>query len=375
MERFETWKRSFESGPKLEEKSHWEPEVPASSSLDSQVYLQEPKKKTLSQKILDHEGKVSIIVLNRNGAVHLRNLFASFLAHNTYRNIEFIVVDHASSDNSLAVLHEWQARLPIEIVSCKENYSFSYSNNEAAKKAGGQYVFFLNNDIIFDDDVLPLLLTQFHASEPEVGLVGVKLVYPPHHVTAPHQVQHIGIKFSEDIPHHFYRPYELGIKAQALLKSAVPEIVPAVTGAALLCRREEFLSIGGFCEEYYYGYEDVDLCLSYFAQRKKTSRCVTETRLIHDEGATRRLEGNEERSTRIRNNQKVLQKRYGYAIKKAVQVDMVQGTSFWTDAELVVAFAVTEAHEQAKAGDYFTACRISVCLCRSVRLAGQISRP
>jgi hypothetical protein len=45
MERFETWRRIFESRPKLEEKSHWEPEVPASSSLGSQVYLQEPKKK------------------------------------------------------------------------------------------------------------------------------------------------------------------------------------------------------------------------------------------------------------------------------------------------------------------------------------------
>lgn len=304
--------------------------------------------------------KISVIVLNRNGASHLRNLFTSFSAYNTYRNVEFLVVDHASSDQSLSVLRAWQPHLPLEIIAYDQNYSFSYSNNEAAKKASGQYLFFLNNDIIFDNDVLPLLLAKFHDSEPEVGVVGVKLVYPSHHETAPHQVQHGGVKFSQDIPHGFYRPYELGVKAHSFSGSARSELVPVVTGAALLCQRDEFLSVGGFCEEYFYGYEDVDLCLSYIAQRKKISRCITDTQLIHDEGATRRLEGREERSARIRGNQKVLQKRYGYAIKKAVQVDMVRGTSFWTDDELVVAFAVTEAHEQAKAGDYFTAAELAV---------------
>jgi spore maturation protein CgeB/GT2 family glycosyltransferase len=305
-------------------------------------------------------GKISVIILNRNGAVHLQNLFASVWALNTYRNVEFLVVDHASSDQSLGVLQAWQPHLPLAIIACDQNYSFSYSNNEAAKKASGQYLFFLNNDIIFDNDVLPLLLAKFHDSEPEVGVVGVRLVYPSHHETAPHQVQHGGVKFSQDIPHGFYRPYELGVKAHTFSGSAGSELVPVVTGAALLCQRDEFLSIGGFCEEYFYGYEDVDLCLSYVAQRHKVSRCVTDTQLIHDEGATRRLEGRQERSARIRSNQGILQKRYGYAIKKAVQIDMVQGTSFWTDDELVVAFAVTEAHEQAKAGDYFTAAELAV---------------
>lgn len=318
----------------------------------------------VTPSVLEPE-KISLIVLNRNGAVHLRNLLTSFVAHNTYRNVEWLVVDHASSDSSLSVLQAWQSRVSLDIIACETNYSFSYSNNQAAKKARGDYLLFLNNDIIFDDDVLPLLLTRLQANASQVGLVGIQLVYPAHHATSPQQIQHLGVKFSENIPHAFYRPYELGVKAQEHFPTTISESVPAITAAALLCRREEFLSIGGFCEDYVYGYEDVDLCLSYWARLKKGSRCVTDTWLIHDESATRRLDNSEERDARMRNNREILQKRYGYAIKKAVQLDMLRGTHFWTDAGAVVAFAVSETHEQIEIGDSRTALEFALaCVAR-----------
>ena len=34
-----------------------------------------------------------------------------------------------------------------------------------------------------------------------------------------------------------------------------------VTAVVCLCRRADYLAIGGFCEDYIYGYEGVDLCL------------------------------------------------------------------------------------------------------------------
>lgn len=299
-------------------------------------------------------GKISLIVLNRNGAAHLQNLFTSFVARNTYRNVEWLVVDHASSDESLNVLREWQSRLSLDIIACETNYSFAYSNNVAAKKASGDYLFFLNNDIIFDDDVLPLLVHQLQANVAEVGLVGIQLIYPASHAHLPGQIQHLGIRFFADMPFMFHRPYELGAKAPKHLWMTTSERVPAVTAAAVLCRREELLGIGGFCEDYVYGYEDVDLCLSYWSQLKKGSCCLTNTWLIHDESATRRLQDTEERDARMRHNREVLQKRYGYAIKKAVQLDGLRGTHFWTDAGFVVAFVVTAAHEPTESEDYFT---------------------
>jgi GT2 family glycosyltransferase len=325
--------------------------------------LREPRE-PLPPGVLEPE-KISLIVLNRNGAAHLQNLLTSFVAHNTYRNVEWLVVDHASSDQSLRVLREWQSRLPLEIIACTTNYSFSYSNNEAAKKARGHYLFFLNNDIIFDDDVLPLLLARHQADASEVGLVGIQLVYPAHHAISPQQIQHLGVKFAEDISDARYRPYELGVKAAMSLMTMTSERVPAVTAAAVLCLREEFLRVGGFCEDYVYGYEDIDLCLSYWTQLKKGSCCVTDTWLIHDESATRRRENPDGRDARMRRNREVLQKRYGYAIKKAVQLDVLHGTRFWTDAELVVAFAITKAHAPTEITDSFSVLEFaSACAAR-----------
>ncbi len=45
--------------------------------------------------------------------------------------------------------------------------------------------------------------------------------------------------------------------------SDTPLEAPVVTGAFMVCRRTEFIELGGFCESYFYGYEDVDLCLKY----------------------------------------------------------------------------------------------------------------
>ena len=44
-----------------------------------------------------------MLILNRNGAGLLERFFRSFQRHNSYANVEFIVVDHASEDDSARV--------------------------------------------------------------------------------------------------------------------------------------------------------------------------------------------------------------------------------------------------------------------------------
>ena len=189
-------------------------------------------------------------------------------------SVSFLIVDHASSDGSLAVVQSFQAELSINIISCGTNYSFSYANNRAAEQAAAPYLLFLNNDIIFPADVLPTLVG--HLRNSLVGLVGVKLLYPDSHPAFPGQPQHVGIRFAEEGERPEsgqHRPYELGAKSGLQCVPNHPEIYPAVTAAALVCRRDEFLSLGGFHEDYRYGYEDVDLGLSYLLQLAQLLVC------------------------------------------------------------------------------------------------------
>lgn len=303
---------------------------------------------------------ISIIVLNRDGAAFLRDLFESFLAHVRYQPVEFLIVDHASQDDSRALIASYQDRLPLQLFALEQNYSFAHSNNYAAKRARYDYLLFLNNDIIFTAE--PLLEPLSAALlDPQIGLAGATLYYPPDHAEQPGRVQHAGIQFRRDDQYHFFRPYNL---QQAWPKEAGQTLYfsPAVTAALVLCRKTEFLELGGFAEAYDYGYEDVDLCLSYRLQLGKHSALLSASTVQHNESASQKTERREALRERRLNNIAAFKQRYGYALKRAVREDQLSGRQFWSQEGLVVAFAVTEMNEKTGAGDYFTALELGAAL-------------
>jgi len=101
---------------------------------------------------------VSAVVLTRNGAALLDAFMQSWEAHQTSVPAEIIVVDHASTDNTLTLLRRWQERLPVTVIALDHNGSFSGSCNLGASRARGRYLLFVNNDIVWLQDVLPRLM-------------------------------------------------------------------------------------------------------------------------------------------------------------------------------------------------------------------------
>lgn len=314
---------------------------------------------TTQETVSQNNEGISIIILNRNGASLLTDLMKS-LQHVAYSPLEILVVDHASTDSSLAVLKSFEKNLPIRIFAFSENYSFSYSNNFAARQAHYGNLLLLNNDIIIQHpDTLQKLKIALY--DEKVGVVGIKLIYPDNHATHPGRIQHTGIKFFEDVSHEFFRPYNLN--EDAISNSPDGYLTrPAVTAAMMLCRRNEFINIGGFCEDYHYGYEDVDLCLTYLHQLNKRSVVITNTDVIHNESATQKKDNNNSVKERRIKNISVLKSRYGYALKRIVRQDIYNINRFWTEQSHVVGFAVTEAHAKTTAGDYFTAMELGEAL-------------
>lgn len=144
--------------------------------------------------------RIALIILNRNGAGLLQNLFLSLQAHNSYNNLELIVVDHGSSDDSLVLCYQWQDRLPITLIPRGQNYSFSASNNFAAKQTDADLVLFVNNDISFCQDILSPLAQMME--DDSLGVVGLKLLdLTDHSSSLPPPIQHLGVQFD------FYNPF------------------------------------------------------------------------------------------------------------------------------------------------------------------------
>ena len=291
-------------------------------------------------------GRIAALVLNRNGAAHLRRLFASVLEHSTYAGLEFVVIDHASTDDSRDVLASYQDRIPLQVVYERENHSFAYSTNRAAERTDAELLLLLNNDIVLESDVLGRMAA--YLEDPSVGIVGAQLVYPVRDPALPGRLQHGGIKLHLDPELQFYRPYNLSSMHGVAQSGSGPERVPAVTGAFALLRARDYRDLGGLSEEYVYGYEDVDLCLRMERDLGLHVLCAHDVVVAHDESATQRRDRTRAVTTRRRANRDRLDARFGWALRRAHMGDLLDAQTFWTDRPLVVALAVSDP--QAETG-------------------------
>lgn len=257
---------------------------------------------------------VTVVVLNRNGSGVLNALLESWVKHNSV-GAEWVVIDHASTDDSLRMLAGWKTRIPMRVAALKTNHSFSDSCNRGARMARTAHLLFLNNDLIWQHDALPVLLETL--AQPHVGIVGMKLlkVGPGPAGIETTEVQHLGVRFAQQASG--YWPYETTpADKHAELEHAAQE-VPAVTGAALLCRKEDFDATGGFHPDYFYGFEDVEFCLRLGNRLQKKVVCRNDLVALHRHGHTR-LTGREPAvMDRLAHNADVLEAHMGLWLKMA----------------------------------------------------------
>ncbi len=114
----------------------------------------------------------SVLIVNYSGARHLRPCLSALASQSLPRyRFEVIVVDNASSDDSLAIL---RTEFPwARVVPRRANSGFAGGNNAGLPFVHGRYLVLLNNDTIADPHWLAELETEV---EPGVSLAS-KLVF------------------------------------------------------------------------------------------------------------------------------------------------------------------------------------------------------
>ena len=101
------------------------------------------------------ESLVSIVVLNYNAGKLLLNCIES-IKKSSYENIEILVVDNISSDNSQI---ECKKKFPdIKLIQNDENLGYCGGNNAGIKKAEGEFIIILNPDTIVETNWIDELL-------------------------------------------------------------------------------------------------------------------------------------------------------------------------------------------------------------------------
>jgi len=265
------------------------------------------EQKIQSKALPKVEQGVSVIVLSLNGAALLDRLLSTFFAANTYFPVELIIIDHGSEDNTAEVVVNQAVKGDVRYVNLGENFSFSDSSNYGAGLAKYPHLLFLNNDIVFTEDVLPLAVGKLDNSG--IGAVGVRLDDNPSSLPQGKEagVQHTGIKFVWNENRGYFQPEQIrhGSLKDYLAQKGRDDFFPAVTGAFLLCRKMDFDRLGGFSRNYDYGLEDIDFCLRLGRDLQKKCYCINQVSLQHLEGATRKQGNGQIREQIIEKNHRL----------------------------------------------------------------------
>ncbi|MGB3977046.1 MAG: glycosyltransferase family 2 protein [bacterium] len=226
---------------------------------------------------------VSILIVNFNTSKLLKRCIDSILSDQSKPEIEIIVIDNASADDSIEML---QNTFPdIHIITNDHNCGFAEANNQGLEKATGEFTLLLNPDT----ELFPGALRTLHnflSSQPDAGACG-----PRTWLDNNKTLEVCSLKILTPERAHAVFTRLPSIKRQRLLSeiwkldaglwsATNPYQVEGIGGAAFFIRTDQLKSLGGLDQRFYLGYEDTDLCMALNYKGKKIF-IVPDAEIVH----------------------------------------------------------------------------------------------
>lgn len=211
------------------------------------------------------------VVLNYETPVETMAAVASLRrAHTPPAHI--VLVDNGSSEAAVRPLRGLAA---VQLIALARNDGFSAGCNIGIREAlrqGADSIFLLNSDAVVLDDTIAMLERALLA-HPQIGVVGPMVLEQ----SDPDRVQSLGIRYARASGRMRHEGYG---SPRPAASSDEPRTVDGVSGCAMLIRRDVFDALGGFAEEYFFGFEDLDFCLRA-REAGFQSACVASAQVLH----------------------------------------------------------------------------------------------
>jgi len=182
-------------------------------------------------------------IINWNSGSLLRSCIESLL--HTSTDVEIVVVDNASSDDSMSCSLSFRDK--VDFIRNSSNRGLAAAINQAFATTETNYVLVLNPDLRVLPGAVAYLETCMDRL-PDAGAIGgyVNEKYLPRRLPSLHSLM--------------LENFGAGVRQDAGVADE-PFAVEQPAGAALMIRREAYNAIGGFDEQFYPAwYEDVDFC-------------------------------------------------------------------------------------------------------------------
>ena len=210
---------------------------------------------------------VSVCIANWNCAPLLRRCLQSLFDQPQSVWFEVIVVDNASTDGAADLV---AAEYPqVVLIRNTENVGFAAASNQAAARASGKHLFFLNNDTEVPPHTLGRLLAHALA-DPDAGMFGPRLREPNGDIQISYRrrptiaalLHKLSLVRWTGLFRAAYKKYRRGSFEPVGVRP-----VEVLMGPAVFIAREVFEAAGQWDERYRFGVEDIDLSTQVWKTR------------------------------------------------------------------------------------------------------------
>jgi GT2 family glycosyltransferase len=209
---------------------------------------------------------LSVIIVNYNVKYFLEQCLHSVMKATAALPAEVVVVDNASTDNSVEYL---KPMFPsVQFIASEKNLGFGKANNRALERCTGKYILFLNPDTLVAEDCFDKCVA-FMDAQTKACALGIRMVdgsgefLPeskrsfPSASTAFFKLIGLSSLFPKS---KFFNKYSLGY-----LNEHQNHVVDVLAGAFMMVRKDVLDKIGAFDEAFFMYGEDIDL--SYRIQK------------------------------------------------------------------------------------------------------------
>ncbi len=245
---------------------------------------------------------ISVVILNWNGEKYLQQFLPLLLKYTQRPDVEIVVADNASTDNSLAVLKN---NFPsVKTILFDENYGFAGGYNKALEQIEADYFVLLNSDVEVTAHWLDPLV-EFMENNQEVAAIQPKILS----YFKRKNFEHAGASggFIDKYGFPFCRGRVFGTAESD--KNQYDDITDIfwATGACMMVRASLFKKVGGLDDEFFAHMEEIDLCWR-FKSRGYRVCCVPQSVVYHIGGGTLNAENPHKTYLNFRNNLLMLYK-------------------------------------------------------------------
>jgi len=237
---------------------------------------------------------LSIIITNWNSGEYVVSCVASIHAHTRGLEFEIIVVDNASTDNSVVLIEE---RCPsARLLRNPLNLGFARANNVGFQHSLGRVLLFLNPDT---ELLSPAIQDMYRclATSADIGVLGCRLLNSDMSLqtTCVHRFptilnQIVDMEFLRQV---LPRMQLWGMRPLFAEQRELPIEVEAVSGACQMINRELFEKVGFYSTGYFMYMEDLVLCEKVKRYGLKVCH-LGSAAIVHHGGQSSKKRGGEE---------------------------------------------------------------------------------